>query len=58
MPMHVVQIQLGSVFWGSGVVSGIRGKQMTLSLLNEALFSENHDYKRFLLIVNLYVHIF
>ena len=26
---HVAWIPLVSVFWGSGVVSGIRGKQMT-----------------------------
>ena len=37
---HVACIPLVSVFWGSGVVSGIRGKQMTPLLLNEAFLAK------------------
>ena len=62
MSCHVAWFPLVSVFWGSGVVSGIRGKQMTPLLLKEAFllfFSENHDYKSFSRVaVNAYVPIF
>ena len=40
MPMHVAWIPLVSVFCGSGVISGIRGKQILPKLLNEAFLAK------------------
>ena len=56
---HVAWIPLVSVFWGSGVVSGIRGKQNDSVASERSIFSENHDYNFFFRVaVNTYVPIF